>query len=93
MSAPRSRQPNREPTAPQRVRDEDDATCARVVRNLTLVQRFVSAVFADPAMLDDIPDGATVILLPRDDPDAAAVKLEAGRAMKEAGNSVRIIPI
>jgi hypothetical protein len=93
MGVQRSRQPNDAAVAHQRVRDESDATNACVVQNLSLVQRFVSAVFADPTLLDEIQDGATVILIPRDDPKAAAEKIEASRAMTEAGVPVQIIPI
>jgi Family of unknown function (DUF5647) len=93
MNARRSQQPNDEMVAYERIRDEDDATKTRGIQKLTHIQRFVSAIFADPAMLDDIPDGAAVILLPRDDPEAAAGKIEASRMMAEAGQSVQIIPI
>ncbi|MGH2531424.1 MAG: DUF5647 family protein [Thermomicrobiales bacterium] len=40
---------------------------ALVTKQLDLVQRFHTAAFAEPALLDEIPDGATLVLLPDDD--------------------------
>ena len=55
-----------EPIAGERsLEDGDD----RIDANLALAERFVAAFLADLSLLDAIPDGATVVFLPDDDPE------------------------
>lgn len=44
---------------------------ARVSKSLSLTSEWMQAIFADPTLLDDVPDGATVYLIPDDDPEFA----------------------
>ena len=41
----------------------DDETSARIDETRELARRFLHAVVADPAILDGIPDGSTVVFL------------------------------
>lgn len=46
------------------------------------------AVISNPALLDDIPNGATLVLLPDDDPSRAEESKMLGLAALERGESV-----
>jgi hypothetical protein len=46
------------------------------------------AVLVDPTLLDEIPDGVTLVLLPDDDPDVAAEQIEAGLFAVREGRDV-----
>lgn len=46
------------------------------------------AIIADPSLLDDIPNGATLVLLPDDDPDRSEERKALGLAALERGESV-----
>jgi len=72
-------------------RDEPDvAQDARVSRTLALASRLVQAIIADPAMLRDIPDGATVYLIPDGDPDYAEMALAAADRAQRAGHRLYV---
>lgn len=43
---------------------------------------FTQSIVDDPTILDDIPNGSTVVLIPDDDPELAEVNLQ--RALKAA---------
>ena len=84
MSAPRSPLP----TGNDHEYVEDDAACARVTENIGLLRRFLGEVFANPALAEEVPDGATLVLF-----DAAAetpdrAKADAADAMERAGRTV-----
>src|SRR5687768_4030599 len=57
-------------------------------RNVELTFDFNRAILADPSILDDIPDGATVVLIPSDDPDLAAAEIEQSLAALRQGCDV-----
>lgn len=69
--------------------DGDD----RIDANLALAERFVAAFLADLSLLDAIPDGATVVFLPDDDPELAELNRSGGEAMREAGHLVHFQPV
>jgi hypothetical protein len=46
----------------------DRATAAHTTRNIGLAGRLLRQMLAAPELLDDIPDGANLIVLPYDDP-------------------------
>ena len=48
-------------------------------RNLALAGEHLRAVFADPALLETIPEGATLVLIPEDDPALARHNFELAR--------------
>jgi hypothetical protein len=57
-------------------------------RNLTLSFDLASAIVDDPALLDEIPEGATVIFLPDDDPELATANRAIGLAALDRGEDV-----
>ena len=57
-------------------------------RNLTLSTELARAIIDDPVLLEEIPEGATVILLPDDDPDLAQANLELGWVALKRGEDV-----
>ena len=73
-------------TTPREAIDAD--ATSRVNRNIELARRFTLALFEDPAKLDELPDGATLVLLPDDDPDLAESNLQGGIRMVRAGMDV-----
>lgn len=49
---------------------------------------FLRGIIANPELAKDIPDGANVVLIPPDDPELAAVKIEAGMLALSRGLDV-----
>lgn len=64
----------------------DEQTAPPRERNNALA--FAQAVLADPAVRDRIPDGATVVLLPGDDPTLARFNLDLGVRKVLAGEDI-----
>jgi hypothetical protein len=56
----------------------------QVLRNLDLVEHFLGQALDDPSMLDTIPDGGTIVLLPADDPELADANLRTARDLAMA---------
>lgn len=63
-------------TTPSEAIDPD--TTSRVSRNIDLTRWFTLSILEDPAILDEVPDGTIVVLLPDDDPDLAETNLQGG---------------
>ena len=59
-------------------------------RDITLGFDFVKAIIDDPSIADDIPQGATLVLLPDDDAELAESSLQAGIEAARAGKDVYI---
>jgi len=57
-------------------------------RNLTLAFQLADAIVDDPALLEKIPEGATVIFLPDDDPELATANRAMGPAALDRGEDV-----
>jgi hypothetical protein len=57
-------------------------------RNITLSFEFARSIVDNPSILDEIPDGATLILLPSDEPDLVRENLRLGIAAAERGENV-----
>lgn len=57
-------------------------------RNIDAAFTFLSQIFNDPSMLDTIPDGATIVFIPKDDQEAAAANLELGISAVQSGADV-----
>lgn len=53
----------------------DSMSAAIVTKNLELVRRFTLSIFEDPSLLDDIPDGITLVLIPDDDAELAQANI------------------
>lgn len=61
-----------------------------VEANIDLVARFLEAVIEDPSVAEDIPDGATIFILPHDDPGRAETNFELAKSASKAGRDVHI---
>ena len=57
-------------------------------RAIALTFDFNRAILADPSILDDIPDGATIVLIPSEDPELAEAEVEQGLAALRQGRDV-----
>lgn len=57
-------------------------------RNLSLASEFLQAVLDDPALVEQIPDGVTLVLIPNDDPELARFNLDLGWKAVLAGEDV-----
>ncbi len=69
------------------------ATSSLDTANLRLARRFVTMLFDDPSIADDIPAEAYVIFLPDDDPDLARRHAAAGERMRAAGQIVHFVRV
>lgn len=49
---------------------------------------FLRGIVANPDILTDIPEGANVVLIPADDPELAAIEIEAGMLALSRGQDV-----
>lgn len=59
-----------------------------IERNLVLAFDLMQAAIADPSILDQFPDGATVVIVPDTDEKMASVNLELGKQAAGAGQNV-----
>ena len=66
----------------------DPVGAERVRETLELAKRFVDAVFDDPALAEEIPDGATLVMFDRHHPSPDRSKAEAADKMERAGQVV-----
>lgn len=66
----------------------DHATKAQASKQLDLTRRFVRAQLADPALAAEVPPGATLVLLPDDDPAHAEAEMALGLVAARQGRNV-----
>lgn len=66
----------------------DRVTAEQTTKNLALLERFMNEALADPVLLDRIPNGATIIFLPVDDPELARQNFSRALARAQAGKQV-----
>jgi hypothetical protein len=66
---------------------DDDAQASA---NLHLAGRFIREALADAAILDAIPDGASIVLLPNDDSELERANRELARALAASGKAVHM---
>lgn len=59
-------------------------------RGIGLGFDFLKAIIDDPSIADDIPNGATLVLLPDDDPELAESSLQGGIEAARKGADVYI---
>jgi hypothetical protein len=59
-------------------------------RNIELAFSFMHDILDDPALLDEIPEGTTLVLIPSDDPTTAEANLEIAMAEVRKGRDVYI---
>ena len=78
-------------TAPAAAPPSNPTETAEVVtRSINLTFDFARAIVDDPDILDDVPDGAMVVLIPADDPELAAVEIEEGLSALRQGWDVYV---
>jgi len=53
----------------------------QVLKNLGLAESFLHDVIDAPTILDGIPDGTTIVLIPEDDMELAGANMEAARQL------------
>ena len=63
---------------------------ARVVRDGEWTLEFLQSILADPSILDEIPEGAAVYLLPDDDPELVEANLKGAERSRQRGYPVYI---
>lgn len=66
----------------------DAATRELTDRNIKLSFDFARQILVDPAILDDIPDGVTLVLLLEDDPTFNETNIEIGLRAVRKGQDV-----
>jgi hypothetical protein len=59
-------------------------------RNIELAFSFMHDVLDDPALLDEIPEGTTLVLIPSDDPATAEANLQIATTEARKGRDVSI---
>lgn len=59
-------------------------------RDIELSVAFVNAFYEDVSILDDIPNGSTLVLLPDDDPELAEINFRSGIEAARNGADVYI---
>lgn len=62
-------------------------------RNITAAFDFATAILDDPSLLDTVPDGATVVFLPDDDPAMLESNLRLGDNATRNGANVYFIHV
>jgi len=64
-----------------------------VGKNIDLAFAFADAILNDPEMLTRIPDGATIVLIPKDDPEQAAYNIHLGVAAVKRGDNAYFLHV
>jgi hypothetical protein len=64
------------------------ATAAHTTQNIGLAGRLLRQMLADPELLDDIPDGANLIVLPYDDPATTLRNVAQALRLSARGETV-----
>jgi hypothetical protein len=62
-----------------------------VEKNITLSFEFERYILEHPEVLEQMPDGARVVLLPRDDPELYRINLHAAQKALEEGETAPIV--
>lgn len=65
-----------------------DSELAQATENLTLLNRFLAEVFANPALAEEVPDGATLVLFDATAETFDQAKADAADAWERAGQTV-----
>lgn len=59
-----------------------------VEKNIVAAFNLLSQIIDDPGILDTIPEGANIVFIPRDDPDAPAENIQLGITVVQKGEDV-----
>ncbi|MGH2534734.1 MAG: DUF5647 family protein [Thermomicrobiales bacterium] len=60
----------------------------QTTKNIDLAFQMIEEAIERPSLLDDIPDGATVVVMPSDDPELPQQNLSLPMRLAEAGKTV-----
>lgn len=71
----------------------DPLTAEMTARNIRLTGRFIAEILETPEILDGIPDDATVVLLPPDDPELAQYNSHMMPALADAEVDVHVFMV
>ncbi len=71
--------------------EEDPAKVdAQVARDMEWTLEFLQSILADPSILDEIPDEASLFLLPDDDPELAEANRRSAERARQRGRPVYV---
>ena len=62
-----------------------------IKRNLDLLNEFMKIAFDQPEILDKIPKGSELIILPENDPELYAANLKIKQSLEEKGGKVVVV--
>jgi len=62
-----------------------------IKRNLDLLNEFMKIAFDQPEILDKIPKGSELIILPENDPELYAANLKIKQSLEEKGKKVVVV--
>ena len=62
-----------------------------IKRNLDLLNEFMKIAFDQPEILDKIPKGSELIILPENDPELYAANLKIKQLLEEKGEKVVVV--
>ncbi len=62
-----------------------------IKRNLDLLNEFMKIAFDQPEILDKIPKGSELIILPENDPELYAANLKIKQSLEEKGEKVVVV--
>ncbi len=71
----------------------DPKTAQQTTKNIALAGRFLRQMLDDPSAASDIADGATIVLIPTDDPELAAANRRLADHEVEAGRNPSVCVI
>ena len=64
------------------------SSTSMVDRNIHAAFELAKQIVEDPSILDNIPDGASIVFIPRDNPGAAESNLQLGLKILQSGEDV-----
>jgi len=64
---------------------------AIIEKNITLSFEFEQYIHEHPEVLEQLPDGAEVVLLPKDDPELYRVNLAAAQKARQVKDSTAVV--
>ncbi len=68
--------------------NDDTPTIRLAGRNILLAFELAQTHLEHPELLNDVPDGATLVLIPDNDPELTAFNIELGMKAVQAGQDV-----
>jgi Family of unknown function (DUF5647) len=63
----------------------------QITGNIGLASDFLNAVIDDPTLLDRVPEGATVVNIPLDNPELGQTNLDLAHALTRSGRKLVVV--